>query len=89
MGLGDRDLRGDHRRRVEARRRSNTGQPGTASRAGFAALPWVMLGGTVGTLVAPRGPQAASDRWAFERLYYASSLAWFLIVSIELAYIGH
>ena len=53
------------------------------------ALPWVMTGGAVGTLVALRGPRLKRIVGLFERLFYVSSLAWFLIVSIELAHIGH
>lgn len=53
------------------------------------ALPWVMTGGAVGTLVALRGPRLKRIVGLFERLFYASSIAWFLIVAIELARIGH
>jgi hypothetical protein len=53
------------------------------------ALPWVMIGGAVGTLVALRGPRLKRIFGLFERLFYASSLAWFFIVSIELAHIAH
>jgi hypothetical protein len=53
------------------------------------ALPWVMTGGAVGTLVALRGPRLKRIVGPFERLFYVSSIAWFLIVSIELAHIGH
>ena len=53
------------------------------------ALPWVMTGGAVGTLLALRGPRLKRIVGLFERLFYVSSIAWFLIVSIELAHIGH
>lgn len=53
------------------------------------ALPWVMISGAVGTLVALRGPRLKRIVGLFERLFYLSSLAWFLIVAIELAHIGH
>jgi hypothetical protein len=53
------------------------------------ALPWMMIGGAVGTLVALRGPRLMRIFGLFERLFYVSSIAWFLIVAIELAHIGH
>lgn len=52
-------------------------------------LPWIMTAGAVGVLVALRGPRLKQIFGLFERLFYLSSLAWFLIVSIELAHIGH
>jgi hypothetical protein len=52
-------------------------------------LPWVMTGAAVGTLVAIRGPTLKHIFGLFERLFYVSSIVWFLIVSIELAHIGH
>ena len=52
-------------------------------------LPWIMTGAAVGILVALRGPRLKRIFGLFERLFYVSSLAWFLIVSIELAHIGH
>ena len=52
-------------------------------------LPWIMTGAAVGVLVALRGPRLKRIFGIFERLFYVSSLAWFLIVSIELAHIGH
>jgi hypothetical protein len=48
-----------------------------------------MTGAAVGVLVALRGPRLKRIFGLFERLFYVSSLAWFLIVSIELAHIGH
>ena len=52
-------------------------------------LPWIMTGAAVGVLVALRAPRLKRIFGLFERLFYVSSLAWFLIVSIELAHIGH
>jgi hypothetical protein len=52
-------------------------------------LPWVMTGAAVGVLVALRGPLLKRIFGLLERLFYLSSIAWFLIVSIELAHIGH
>ena len=52
-------------------------------------LPWIMTGAAVGVLVALRGPRLKRIFGLFERLFYVSSLAWFLIVSIELAHISH
>ena len=49
------------------------------------ALPWVMTGGAVGTLVALRGPRLNRIVGLFERLFYVSSIAWFFVVAIELA----
>jgi hypothetical protein len=46
-------------------------------------LPWVMIGGAVGTLVAMRGRLKRVG--LFERLFYVASIVWFLIVAIELA----
>jgi hypothetical membrane protein len=53
------------------------------------ALPWVMTGGAVGTLVALRGPRLKRIVGLFERLFYVASIAWFFIVAIELAHISH
>jgi hypothetical protein len=44
-----------------------------------------MTGAAVGVLVALRGPRLRRILGLFERLFYVSSIAWFLIVSIELA----
>lgn len=52
-------------------------------------LPWVMTGAAVGLIVGLRGPMLKRIYGLVERLFYVSSLAWFLIVSIELAHIGH
>jgi hypothetical protein len=46
-------------------------------------LPWVMTGGAVGTLVAMRSRLKRVG--LFERLFYVSSIVWFVIVAIELA----
>jgi hypothetical membrane protein len=48
-------------------------------------LPWVMIGGAVGTLVALRGPRLKRIVGLFERLFYVASIAWFFIVAIDLA----
>lgn len=52
------------------------------------ALPWVMTGAAVGTLIAIRAPRLGRRFGLIERLFYASSIAWFFIVSIELAHIA-
>jgi hypothetical membrane protein len=49
------------------------------------ALPWVMIGGAVGTLIALRAPRLHRIVGLFERLFYVASIAWFFIVAIELA----
>jgi len=49
------------------------------------ALPWVMIGGAVGTLVALSGPRLRRIAGLFERLFYVASIAWFFIIAIELA----
>jgi hypothetical protein len=46
-------------------------------------LPWVMIGGAVGTLVAMHGRLKRVG--LFERLFYLASIVWFLIVAVELA----
>jgi hypothetical protein len=52
------------------------------------ALPWVMTGAAVGNIVALRAPLLKQRFGLIERLFYVSSIAWFLIVSIELARIA-
>jgi hypothetical membrane protein len=52
------------------------------------ALPWVMTGAAVGCIVALRAPHLHRVYGLIERLFYVSSIAWFLIVSIELARIA-
>lgn len=52
------------------------------------ALPWVMTGAAIGILVALRAPRLKQRFGLIERLFYVSSIAWFLIVSIELARIA-
>jgi hypothetical membrane protein len=52
-------------------------------------LPWVMTGAAVGVLVGLRGPMLHRIVGLLERLFYVSSIVWFLIVAIELAHIGH
>ena len=51
------------------------------------ALPWVITGERGRR---PAGPEAATETEGrrLERLFYVSSIAWFLIVSIELARIA-
>ncbi len=52
------------------------------------ALPWVMTGAAIGLLVALRAPRLKERYGLIERLFYVSSIAWFFIVSIELARIA-
>lgn len=52
-------------------------------------LPWVMTGAAVGILLALRAPRLKRIFGLIEHLFYVSSIAWFLIVSIQLARIGH
>jgi len=54
----------------------------------LAALPWVMTGAAIGLLVGLRAPRLHRIYGLVERLFYVSSIAWFLIVSIELARIA-
>ncbi len=51
-------------------------------------LPWVMTVSAVGILVALRAPRLKLISGLIERLFYISSIAWFLVVAIELAKIG-
>jgi Protein of unknown function (DUF998) len=51
-------------------------------------LPWVITATAVATGVAIIGPRLKRFFGLIERSYYASSIAWFLVVSIELARIG-
>jgi uncharacterized protein DUF998 len=53
----------------------------------LSALPWVMTGAAIGILLALR-PRLKLKFGLIERLFYVSSIAWFLIVSIELARIA-
>jgi uncharacterized metal-binding protein len=48
-----------------------------------------MTGAAVGVLVGLRGPMLHRIVGLLERLFYVSSIVWFLIVAIELAHIGH
>jgi Protein of unknown function (DUF998) len=48
-------------------------------------LPWVMTGAAVGLILGLRAPRLHQIYGLIERLFYASSIAWFFIVSIELA----
>ena len=54
----------------------------------LAALPWVMTGAAIGILLALRAPRLKRKFGLIERLFYVSSIAWLLIVSIELARIA-
>jgi hypothetical protein len=51
-------------------------------------LPWVISATAIATGVAIRAPRLARIFGLVERLYYLSSIPWFLVVSIELARIG-
>lgn len=51
-------------------------------------LPWVITGTAIATGLAIAGPRLQRIFGLVERVYYASSIAWFLVVSIELARIG-
>jgi hypothetical membrane protein len=51
-------------------------------------LPWVMTGSAIGILLALRGPRLKLITGLIERLFYVSSIAWFFIVTIELARIA-
>jgi hypothetical membrane protein len=52
-------------------------------------LPWVMTGAAVGVLLALRAPNLKRIFGLIERLFYVSAIAWFFIVSIQLARIAH
>jgi Protein of unknown function (DUF998) len=53
-------------------------------------LPWVMTGAAIGLLVGlrPWAPRLHMIYGLIERLFYVSSIAWFFIVTIELARIA-
>jgi hypothetical protein len=51
-------------------------------------LPWVISGTAIATGIAMIGPRLKRVFGLIERSYYVSSIAWFLVVSIELARIG-
>jgi hypothetical protein len=51
-------------------------------------LPWVITGTAIATGLAIIGPRLKRIFGLIERSYYVSSIAWFLVVSIELARIG-
>lgn len=51
-------------------------------------LPWVITGTAIATGLAIGGPRLRRIFGLVERLYYLSSITWFLVVSIELARIG-
>ena len=52
-------------------------------------LPWVITITAIATGVAMIGPRLKRIFGLIERSYYASSITWFFIISIELARIGH
>ena len=58
------------------------------AKAVLTIVPWVMLGSVIALLLAIRGPRLKPFFGAFERLFYLSSLAWLLVVSIDLARIS-
>lgn len=51
-------------------------------------VPWIMLGSVIAVVLALRGPRLKPFFGVFERLFYLSSIAWLLVVSIDLARIG-
>lgn len=51
-------------------------------------LPWVITATAVATGIAIVAPRLQRVFGLIERLYYVSSIAWFLVVSIELARLG-
>jgi hypothetical protein len=51
-------------------------------------VPWVMLGSVIALVLALRGPRLKPFFGVFERLFYVSSIAWLLVVSIDLARIS-
>ena len=58
------------------------------AKAFLTIVPWVMLGSVIAVVLAIRGPRLKPFFGAFERLFYLSSLAWLLVVSIDLARIS-
>ena len=51
-------------------------------------LPWVITGTAIATGIAIRASRLQQRFGLIERLYYVSSIAWFFVVSIELARLG-
>jgi hypothetical protein len=51
-------------------------------------LPWVMLGSVIALTVAIRAPLLKRHFGVYERLFYLSSIAWLLVVSIQLAHLA-
>ncbi len=51
-------------------------------------IPWIMLGAVVATGLALRRPRLRAIFGLLERLFYLSTLAWFFVISIELARVG-
>jgi hypothetical protein len=58
------------------------------AKAFLTIVPWIMLGSVIAVVLAIRGPRLKPFFGAFERLFYLSSLAWLLVVSIDLARIA-
>jgi hypothetical protein len=51
-------------------------------------LPWVITATAIATGIAIGAPRLQRIFGLIERLYYVSSITWFLVVSIELVRIG-
>jgi hypothetical protein len=51
-------------------------------------LPWAMTGSAIGIVLALGAPRPKMIFGLIERLFYLASIAWFLVVSIELARIA-
>ena len=51
-------------------------------------LPWVMTGSAIALVVGLRAPRLHLIYGLIERVFYVASIAWFFIVSIELARIA-
>lgn len=51
-------------------------------------LPWVITATAIATGLVIRAPRLQHIFGLIERLYHVSSIAWFLVVAIELARIG-
>lgn len=65
-------------------------EPAWSSVKGLVAgwLPWAITATAVATGLAIAGPRLQRIFGLVERLYYLSSIAWFLVVSVELARLG-
>ena len=51
-------------------------------------LPWVMLASVIALVVALRAPLIRRHFGLYERLFYLSSIAWFLVIAIQLAHLS-